>query len=333
MATLKDIARLSGVSIRTVTRVLAGAADVGAETRSRIERIARELNYRPNELARSLKLQRGYGVAVIVHRPDELAFEKVCVLERELRAAGYTTRLVFNGGGVAEEASLLAEALAQRAAAVAIFTAAHTPTEAAHLAALHRSGSPYVLVDRQPAKTLDTVLIDRPAGVAAAVGTLLDGGHRQVYCLGPAHGDREVGFQRAFTERGIKPPRGWRMTEGWEPSDESGLAAGRAFPNLRPEATAAFAYSDIFCYGVMRGLAERGAAVPERVSLVGFDDRMPSRFVTPPLSTVAHPHEEVGRLAAEVLLGKLSGKLKPGDGMRSAVPRYVERSSTHKLGG
>jgi len=331
VATLKEIASRAGVSIRTVARALAGAADVNAETRARIENLARELDYRPNQLARGLKLRRSHIVAAIVHRPDELAFEKVCVLERELRAAGFVVQLVFNGGGVAEEAGLLAEALAHHAAAVAVFTAAGSADEAAHLTAMHKSGHPYVLVDRQPVRSLDTVLIDRPAGVAAAVGRLLDGGHRQVCYLGPAGSEREDGFRQAFRDRGLEPPRGWKLSEGWQATPESGRAAGAAFPGLRPEATALFAYSDLFAYGVIRGLTASGAAVPERISVVGFDDRLPSRFVSPPLSTIAHPHEEVGKLAAEVLLGKLGGEIKPGAGTRTAVPRYVERQSTRDL--
>ena len=289
---------------------------------------------RPGDFLPSVRqLSREHGVAVIVHRPDELAFEKVCVLERELRAAGYTTRLVFGGAGAAEEAALLAEALAQRAAAVAIFTAAADRAGAAHLEALHRSGRPYVLIDRRPAPGLDTVLIDRPAGVAAAVGRLLDGGHRRVCCLGPAQRERLAGFRRAFAERQLRLPRGWRLTEGWQPTAESGERAGAELLRLRPETTAVFAYSDIFAYGVLRGLAGRGVEVPARVSVIGFDDRLPSRFVSPPLSTIAHPHEEVGRLAAEVLLGKLAGRIRAGEGTRVAVPRYVERASTRDLAG
>jgi LacI family transcriptional regulator len=332
MATLKEIAARAGVSIRTVTRVLAGAADVGAATRARIGRIARELDYRPNPLARGLKLKRSHIVAAIVHRPDELAFEKVCALERELRKANLVVQLVFNAGGVAEEAGLLAEALAHHAAAVAVFSAAGSAGEAGHLEALHKSGHPYVLVDRQPSPRLDTILIDRAAGIAGAVGKLLDGGHRKVFYLGPEGPERVEGFLRAFRERGLRAPAGWRMTEGWEVTDESARRAGLALLERQPEATAVFAYSDIFAYGVMRGLAERGAGVPERVSVLGFDDRSPSRYVSPPLSTVAHPHEEVGRLAAEVLLGKLGGQIRPGQGTRTAVPRYVERRSTRDLG-
>jgi LacI family transcriptional regulator len=332
VATLKEIAARAGVSIRTVTRVLAGAADVNAATRERIGKIARELDYRPNQLARGLKLRRSHIVAAIVHRPDELAFEKVCALERELRKANLVVQLVFNAGGAAEEAGLLAEALAHHAAAVAVFTAAGSAGEAGHLEALHKSGHPYVLVDRQPSPRLDTILIDRAAGIAGAVGKLLDGGHRKVFYLGPEGPERIEGFLRAFRERSLRPPSGWRMTEGWEVSDESARRAGLALLERAPEATAVFAYSDIFAYGVMRGLAERGAGVPERVSVLGFDDRSPSRYVSPPLSTVAHPHEEVGKLAAEVLLGKLGGKIRAGQGTRTAVPRYVERQSTRDLG-
>jgi DNA-binding LacI/PurR family transcriptional regulator len=330
VATLREIADRAGVSIRTVSRALSGAGDIRAETRVAIQRISSELNYRPDPLARGLKLRRGYVVPVIVREPEELAFAKVCVLERELRSAGYTTQLIFNAGGAEGEAEHLAEALGYRPAAVVLFSAARKG-DAKHLQQLHDSGMPYVLIDRQPLPGLDVVGIGRAAGVAHAVEQLLNGGHRSVFYLGPNDKDeRTDGFLRAFKTRKLRPPRGWSMT-GYEASCEGGRAAARDLVRRHPEATAAFVYSDVVAYGVLRGLAECGVGVPGRMSVIGFDDRAPSEYVSPPLSTVAHPHEEVGKLVAEVLLGKISGKIRPGQGSRLAVPRFVERDSTREL--
>ncbi len=330
MATLREIARKAGVSIRTVSRALSGAADVRAETRAAIERISAELNYTPNPLARGLKLRRGYVVPVIVQQPEALAFAKVCVLERELRSAGYTTQLIFNAGGAESEAEHLSTALGYRPAAVVLFSAA-SGKGAQHLRQLHKSGTPYVLIDRQPLPGLDVVGIDRAAGVAGAVGHLLEGGHRKVFYLGPKKGDeRTEGFLRAFRARRLRPPKSWALTN-YEVSAEGGRAAALDLVRFHPEATAAFVYSDICAYGVLRGLKESGIDVPGQVSVIGFDDRRPSEFVTPPLSTVAHPHEEVGRLAAEVVLGKIAGEVAQGKGSRTAVPSFVERSSIRRL--
>jgi len=330
MATLREIAQKAGVSIRTVSRALSGAADVRAQTRESIERISKELNYRPNPLARGLKLRRGYVVPVIVREPEELAFAKVCVLERELRSAGYTTQLIFNAGGAEGEAEHLEQALGYRPAAVVLFSAVREG-EAEHLRLLHDSGTPYVLIDRRPLPGLDAVSIDRAAGVAGAVEHLLRGAHRNVFYLGPAEGDeRTKGFARGFREAGLRPPRNWAVT-GFKSSFEGGRRAASELVRRHPEATAAFVYSDAMAYGVLKGLAESGVGVPGRMSVVGFDDRSPSRYVSPPLSTVAHPHEEVGRLAAEVLLGKIAGEIRPGKGSRVAVPRFVQRDSTREL--
>jgi DNA-binding LacI/PurR family transcriptional regulator len=330
VATLREIARRAGVSIRTVSRALSGAADVRAETRVAIEHIAKDLRYTPNPMARGLKLRRGYVVPVIVRQPEELAFAKVCVLERELRSAGYTTQLIFNAGGAESEAEHLQEALAYRPAAVVLFSAARGD-DAGHLRGLHDSGTPYVLIDRRPLPGLDAVSIDRAAGVANAVGHLLAGDHRNVFYLGPAQRDeRTEGFARAFRKLRLRPPRNWAMT-GCQAGFEGGRAAGRELVRRHPEATAAFVYSDLMAYGVLRGLAECGVGVPGRMSVAGFDDRSPSRYVSPPLSTVAHPHDEVGRLAAEVLLGKINGEIRPGQGSRVAVPRFVPRESTREL--
>jgi LacI family transcriptional regulator len=330
VATLREIAERAGVSIRTVSRVLSGAEDVRAETREAIELIASDLNYTPDPMARGLKLRRGYSVPVIVNRPEELAFAKVCVLERELRSAGYTTQLIFNAGGAEGEAQHLSEALGYRPAAVVLFSAARQGG-AEHLGKLHRSGTPYVLIDRRPLPSLDVVGIGRAAGVARAVEHLLKGGHRKVFYLGPKKGDeRTEGFLRAFRNRRMRPPKGWALT-GYQTSAEGGRAAAGDLVRRHPEATATFVYSDLFAYGVLRGLQENGADVPGRISVIGFDDRAPSEFVTPPLSTVAHPHEEVGRLAASVILGKIAGEIAPGEGSRTAVPSFVERMSSRKL--
>ena len=329
MAKLKDIAERAGVSIRTVSRTLSGAPDVGAATRARVEKIARRLDYRPDPLARGLKLKRGYAISVILHTPNELHLAKVCVLERELRAAGYTTQLVFSAGPEAE-AGHLADALAARSAAVILFGTAKEKKVARHLEKLHAGGHPYVLIDRGPSPELDVVRIDRAAGVAGAVRFLIEGGHRAIHYLGPEGGGRTEGFQRAFREAKLEPPAGWALT-GFPASEEGGRRAARALVRRHPEATAVFTYSDIFAYGVLAGLAGRGVGVPERISVIGFDDRSPSQYVTPPLSTVAHPHEEVGRAAAEVILGKIAGRIGPGEGSRLIVPRFVERASTRAL--
>jgi DNA-binding LacI/PurR family transcriptional regulator len=281
-------------------------------------------------MARGLRLRRGYAVPVIVNHPDELSFAKVCVLERQLRAAGLTTRLVFNAGGAEGEAAHLAEALAHRPAAVALFSAA-AEGQAPHLEELHRSGRPYVLIDRAPLAGLDTVHIDRTEGVARAVGHLLEGGHRAVYYLGPSGGGRTEGFERAYASRELPLPEGWALT-GYKATFEDGRRAAEDLLRLHPEATAAFTYSDLYAWGALRGFIESGADVPGRVSVIGFDDRSPSQYVSPPLSTVAHPHEAVGKLAAEVILGKLDGKIRPGEGSRTAVPSFVERQSTRALG-
>lgn len=330
MATLREIAERAGVSIRTVSRALSGASDVKDETRKRIELISSKLNYTPNPLARGLKLRQGYVVPVIVREPEELAFAKVCVLERELRGAGYTTQLIFNTGGAEGEAGHLARALGYRPAAVVVFSAARADG-AEHLQRLHDSGTPYVLIDRRPLPGLDVVGIDRAAGVAGAVEHLLDGGHRNVFYLGPNQKDeRTEGFLAGFRARKLRPPRNWALT-GYRSSPEGGGAAARELVRRHPEATAAFVYSDLFAYGVLRGFADCGVGVPGRMSVIGFDDRAPSQYVSPPLSTVAHPHEEVGRLAAEVLLGKISGEIPAGKGSRVAVPRFVGRESTRAL--
>ncbi len=330
MATLREIAARAGVSIRTVSRALSGAPDVKAETRAAITRISKELNYTPDPLARGLKLRRGYVVSVIVKQPEELAFAKVCVLERELRSAGYTTQLIFNAGGAETEADHLREALAYRPAALVLFSSA-TGEGAGHLLELHRSGHPYVLIDTSPLPELDVIRIDRAEGVARAVGRLIDGGHTQIRYLGPHRDDaRTAGFLRAFSERGMPTPEDWGLT-GHPASFEGGAAAAGDLAARRPETTAVFAYSDQFAYGVLDGFAGAGVRVPEDVSVIGFDDRSPSQYVTPPLSTVAHPHEEVGRLAAEVILGKISGDIPAGEGSRTAIPSFVERQSTRDI--
>ncbi len=331
VATLREIAERAGVSIRTVSRALSGAGDIRAETRAAIERISSELDYRPDPLARGLRLRRGYVVPVIVRQPEELAFAKVCVLERELRSAGYTTQLIFNAGGAESEAAHLTEALGSRPAAVVLFTAAG-PEDADHIQRLHDSMTPYVLIDRRPLPGLDVIGIDRASGIARAVEHLLDGGHRNVFYLGPNEqgGGRSEGFLQAFKARGIRPPKGWSIT-GYQTSFEGGRAAAGDLVRRHPEATAVLTYSDLFAYGALQGFAECGVGVPGRMSVIGFDDRAPSQYVSPPLSTVAHPHDEVGKLAAEVLLGKISGDILTGEGSRVAVPHFVERNSTRVL--
>ena len=293
MATLKDIAERTGVSVRTVSRALSGTGYVNADLRDRVQATARELGYTPDPLARSLRLGRTQEVIAIAITVDELHMARIAGLEHHLRAHGHSTGVqMVDERELASPDDLVATLLRRRPAGVAI--ASRSGLEVQPLCrALSRVGIRYVVMDSQGA--LPGVRIDRAAGVAQAVRYLSDSGRKTIAYVGPALSmDRIVGYRSAIEELGLS-----------EPLFDPGEAYRRSIPALLgrfPDLDAIQAYSDERALELLAGLHDAGVRVPDDVAVIGFDDRWAARYAWPPLTTVAQPSRAVGEEAARFLL-------------------------------
>jgi LacI family transcriptional regulator len=308
---IRELARLSGVSIATVSRALNGRDNVRPETRARIQDLARQLRYSANAAGRALARQRSDLIGVIWETRNDTpgrrhAFlgELLVSLKDALDAAGYHVLLVspsralpsdgddyvstvrrYNLDGVVlmgvDERAPAIEALVEsNVACVALDLAVNGP-RATYITSANR------------------------AGAAAAVRHLYEFGHRTIATItGPRRlmpaRERLAGYREELVRLGL-PVRREYIVEG-DFFGESGYAAMRQLLSLRNRPTAVFAAGDAMAIGAMRAACLAGVTVPRDMAVVGFDDIEAAALVHPGLTTVAQDADRFGAAAANVLL-------------------------------
>jgi DNA-binding LacI/PurR family transcriptional regulator len=293
-----DVARLAGVSQKTVSRVFNDEPYVSTEVRGRVLEAAEQLGYRRNNAARALASGRTRSIGVVtlgtaLYGPASLLMG----VERVVRDTGYALRVVNTmEGDPAGVAGAVGSLLDQGVDGIVISEPIEEEGSEGDLS-IH-VGVPVLVLGAPPPFSASTVLTG--AGGAdlmarAAVDHLLDLGHPTVHHLaGPqrwhAAKDRLEGWRAALAARGRDEPS---VVEGdW--SAASGYAAGRELA-ADPDVTAVFAANDDMAIGLIRALAEAGRRVPEDISVVGFDDIPVAAYVTPPLTTVRQPFDTVAQ--------------------------------------
>lgn len=326
-AVMSDVARLAGVSHQTVSRVLNNHPSVRDETRDRVLRAIRQLDYRPNALARGLAGRRLRVIGVVSF--DTILYGPAATLlgvERAARRAGYGITIValeeLDRVAVADAVSRLAE---QAVAGVVLIAPLLTAA-----AALNRlpTGVPAVVVESDAAGNLPTFSVDQVAGARLAVEHLLELGHETVWHVsGPRDWlearDRVDGWRQVLDGAGrrVPPP----IDGDWSP--QSGYEAGHHLAG-RPDVTAVFCANDQQALGMLRALHEHGVRVPEDVSVVGFDDIPEAGYMSPPLTTVRQDFDEVGHRCLAALLDMLDADDPPPPSHPRVAPTLVVRAST-----
>lgn len=299
--TMREVARQSGVSVATVSRVFNGGL-VNEQTRASVEQVARALRYVPNRAARSLNTARTSTIGVIL--PDlHGAFysELLRGLDATAASAGYHLLVTGSHSGVAE----LSAALQSMSGRVDGLVVMSPDADAGVLEANLPAQIPVVLFgSHRPG--LASCGIDNVAGAAGLVRHLIGLGHRTIAHLAGPDGnhdaaDRLRGYERAMAEAGL-PTDGLVLRGDF--TEDSGHVAGDALAARRGEGLpdALFAANDAMAIGAMWALRTAGLRIPTDIAVAGFDDVPFTRYLQPPLTTVHVPTEAMGRTAVEALL-------------------------------
>lgn len=309
--TIYDVARRAGVSPATVSRVLNGNHRVRPELRERVLEAARALHYTPNYSARSLSSQRTATLGLLLPDIANPFFAEIARgVEDAAAEAGYTLLIGSTDGDPLRERHYVASLQAGRVDGI-LFAGAHLG--APLLEGWLERGVAVGLVDRLVEVgddvPVDAVLTDNVQGGALAVRHLLSLGHtRLAVVTGPqrvrtAH-DRLMGARQAAAERGVTLQPEQIIEADFK--EAGGYQAARILFSHPSPPTAVFAQNDMMALGVLRYLEEAGRRVPEDVALVGFDDIAFAALSRPALTTVAQPKYEMGRLAAQLLVERLT---------------------------
>jgi LacI family transcriptional regulator/LacI family repressor for deo operon, udp, cdd, tsx, nupC, and nupG len=306
-------------------------------TRERIQRLASEMGYTPNAIAQSLQTRRTSTIGLVITSiADPFLGDVVKGIEEVARAAGFSVLLSASHNNPEQEMAII-ETFHRRRVDGILATASRISGE--YKKRLNRIRVPTVLINGQAEpqdELLHWVAVDDRLGAQLAVEHLLQFGHRSIGYIGVSSRPRSnrqrlQGYQSAMAFADVPARDEWIVImPGDEASQEEDATAGQMGLTRLLDAgvTAIFCYNDMIAIGVLMACQERGIAVPQELSIIGFDDIKLASYVKPPLTTVHQPKVQLGRLAAQVLLDLLENR--PG---RNHIlpPMLVLRDSTGPL--
>lgn len=317
MLTIKDVARLSGVSVSTVSRVLNDRPDVSEESRRRVRAVIERENYVPNNTARDLVRVSAEAIGLIVRGVQNPFYTDVIhAIEKALDAAGCTMVMRQIGSGDDELEAGAAMQREKRLRGIIFLGGRSDYTERE----LVRVTVPFVCCTYtnsygtlDPARYSSVSICDSDAA-HAAVNELIKNGHRRIAALVAAEDDSSIsqlryqGYCRALREHGIPLRQELVISTGESFAIEDACRAMREALTRTDDFTALFAIADEMAIGAMRALREHGKRIPEDVSVIAIDGITVSEYIHPMLSTLCQPREELGKKSVELLLDLLEGR-------------------------
>ncbi|WP_078551545.1 LacI family DNA-binding transcriptional regulator [Bacillus alkalicellulosilyticus] len=306
MATIQEVAKLAGVSVATVSRVINNNTTVSPKSREKVETAIKELNYEPNLLGRNLRCSESRLLLVIIPSIDNPFYIKIINgIEEVARNMKYSIMLCANSSP--ERESLYFDMLKQRLADGIILMDPRVNME--RLTSLSESYpivqcSEYIAIESIP-----YVRIDNEIASYNAVTHLLSLGHTDIALINTDDRfiyakHRKQGYLRALSEYGIEVNEDWLITAD-NHNFEDGKKAVKKVLQLEKKPTAIFAISDTLAIGVLKQIQDSGLRVPDDIAVVGFDGISFSEMTNPALTTVSQPMYQMGVEAATMLIEKI----------------------------
>mgnify|MGYP001176715253 CR=1 FL=1 len=327
--TIVDVAREAGVSYSTVSRVVNDNSHVRPETRARVLNAMLRLGYVVNQQARSLRGGRSQVIGVLVPDVGNTYIGAIIQgIDSELAARQYHLMLYTTHRRKTKESAYVTTIT--RGMADGLLLLLPTNVEA-YIESLQKLQFPHVLVDYQHVENAFTSTVQSTnwQGAYDATRYLIELGHRRIgYIVGQREMqcslDRLAGYRAALADAGLPiDPELIYPGDFYRPQ---GYMAANHFLSLPNPPTAIFAANDLSAFGVMDAVLNSGRRIPEDISVIGFDDILEAGHVHPGLTTVRQPLEEMGRVAAQLLLKRLDNPDLPGERVEMATELIVRDS-------
>jgi LacI family transcriptional regulator len=306
--TIKEVAKLAGVSSSTVSRALSGRIPVDQKTKDKVLAAVKELNYQPNALAKGLKEGRTKTMGLIVPNICNPVFPLVSRgVEDTAKEHGYSLVLCNTDEDPDTEKEAIQKLQKQWVDGIILATSGR---EKGHIEKLNQSGLPMVLLIRKLADDMDAVVINNTKAAFDAVSYLVETGHRRIAIVNgdrslPLYQERYKGYVQALEKSDI--PLDASLILEVSDKDSCYDTASRFFKS-GIAVDAVFAVSDPRALEVMRAAKDAGIIIPGEVSVMGFDNLQFSPFLDPPLTTVNQPFYEMGQAAAERVIALIEGE-------------------------
>jgi DNA-binding LacI/PurR family transcriptional regulator len=307
MKTVVDVAKRAGVSVSTASRALSGNGYVSRQTRQRVLQAAAELGYVPNQVARSLRMNRTKMIGLLISDVENSFYSIIAKnVESVVKEGGYHLILCNSNDDPNEEKEYLSLLEMLQIDGLII-----TPTAGNQqmLEVLQKKDIAIIQIDRMvEGFRADAILVNNEAGAASVISHLIDSGH---YRIGILTGSLEVttgkqrfdGYKRVLKERGI--PFRPELVRSRSFRHDHAIEDVHALIDVSPSPTAIFAANNILAEACLSVFTERGFRIPEDISLVAFDDIKWMSIKTPQITTVYQPVAEMARSAARLLLKRL----------------------------
>lgn len=317
--TIADVAATAGVSIRTVSRVINRSTKVNAETRKRVEEAVENLKFRPSLRARALATGRSFLIGMIHNDKNALVLDAVQRgIVSEASKAGYEL-IMHSAPANADDAIADVIEFVQRSRVDGVLVLPPVSGIEGLADALAVEGIPAAAMSSIPVEGYVAITISEERKAAADVARFLIGlGHKKIAMItGPqdviSARERRAGFLEALSEAGIKLLAEAEGDYGFQ----SGLHAAEKFLDRKRRPTAIFASNDIMASGVVKAAFARRIAIPDELSVVGFDGSILAEMLTPQLTSVFRPFDEMARQATQQLLNALADKpIEPSEPAR-----------------
>ena len=322
---IRDVARLAGVSHQTVSRVLNNHPSIRPETKERVLQVMAQVQYQPNRAARALVTSRSQTIGILAASSTMYGpASSIAAIEEAARARGYwVTTANIEASDPNSIPAGLAHLFAQAIDGLVVIAPQVRVVRALTAQAID---IPYVTLQSTDLDPAHTMSVDQLAGARLATKHLINQGHRGIYHLaGPQDWIEAEARMRGFLEEmsASDIPTTAPILGDW--TAEFGYYAGRELLRVR-DFTAIFSSNDQMALGLIHAIRDEGLEVPRDISIVGFDDIPESAHFWPPLTTVRQDFAELGRRCVDILLG-------PADPNHESVPatitpELIVRSST-----
>ncbi|KXH78778.1 LacI family DNA-binding transcriptional regulator [Sporosarcina sp. HYO08] len=324
MVSIRDVAKHASVSVATVSRVLNDKGYVSVETRKKVEAAIAELNYRPNEVARSLFKKQSKTLGLILPDIMNPFFPELArAIEDTAAKLGYTV-ILCNSDEDEEKAQRYLDILLQKYVD-GIILASNTIREKT----IRELNIPVVCIDREISKDIPTIVVDNKKGARTATQFLKDKGRKRIaHIRGPF--DVSNANERCEGYLGIVSSEDW-FTESYIINGnyhmETATKVALALLQSHPEVDGIFAANDTMAIGAMKAAYQHGLKVPEDISIIGFDGIALAKASIPELTTIEQPLYALGQKAAKVLIQLIEGQ-EIEKSFHQFDVQLVEREST-----
>ena len=334
MATIKDVAKMAGVSTTTVSHVINKTRFVAEDTEKLVLQAIKDLNYSPSAVARSLKINTTKSIGMIVTTSETPYFAEIIhAVEEHCYRQGYSLFLC-NTQNNAEKIRNHLDMLAQkRVDGILVMCSEYLPDSLNILTNFETI--PMVVMDWGPNVDTDIIQDNSFNGGYLATQHLIENGHKHIGIIAgelskTTAKTRYEGFVHAMQEAGLTINPNWVMEGFFEPED--GYECMNKILKQAELPTAVFCCNDVMALGAISAITEKGLRVPEDISIIGYDNIHSSRFYAPPLTTVHQSKSRLGAQAVNLLLERISNKEGEKTPHRIVLhPELVQRKSVKRL--